>query len=187
MIYHKQTKRSSASLGRFYLFCTDGNSGDTDNYTLFGESVRTSWRVEISGGLLGKPSSSDTAPASSSFFPVITRGGDPSLTFCCSWSCCWNTEYKLSMVQSKGDVLHMVAQIFLSDMQNLSVNRKTWSNRPFIEKSHWWILSNYIHQGHIIKTGVGIKLKSKSVLFSHLPKEDRNFTIPENLLQFNSI
>ena len=84
--YHKWTK-AFPLLKRILFFRCRRSLKWCTNCTLLGESVRTSWRVEMSGGLLGNPSSSETVPASSVFFPVITSGGDPSLMFCCSWSC----------------------------------------------------------------------------------------------------
>ncbi len=40
-----------------------------------------------SGGLQGRPSSSDMAPASSVLFTHMRDGGEPSLMACFSWSC----------------------------------------------------------------------------------------------------
>lgn len=56
-------------------------------HTLFVEQIRTSWRVEIPLGLLGKPSSSEMPPTSSILLLGITSGGDRNTRFGCNWSC----------------------------------------------------------------------------------------------------
>ena len=45
------------------------------------------WGVVYSGGLHGRPSSSDMVPASSILFTHMRDGGEPSLMACFSWSC----------------------------------------------------------------------------------------------------
>lgn len=47
----------------------------------------TVWSVVYSGGLQGRPSSSDKVPASSVLFTHVRDGGEPSLMACFSWSC----------------------------------------------------------------------------------------------------
>lgn len=47
----------------------------------------TVWSVVYSGGLQGRPSSSDMVPASSVLFTHIREGGEPSLMACFSCSC----------------------------------------------------------------------------------------------------
>lgn len=54
------------------------------HYTCF---TMTVWRLVYSGGLQGRPSSSDMVPASSLPFMHIRDGGEPSLMACFSWSC----------------------------------------------------------------------------------------------------
>lgn len=49
--------------------------------------TKTVWSVVYSGGLQGRPSSSDMVPASSVLFTHMRDGGEPSLMACFSWSC----------------------------------------------------------------------------------------------------
>lgn len=77
------TKNEDKSGNRAKSIQVDG-WGKTSLYEGFTVAV---WGVEHSGGLQGRPSSSDMVPASSVFFTHIKDGGEPSLMACFSWSC----------------------------------------------------------------------------------------------------
>lgn len=67
---------------------------EANTHTLWEEVVRTVWTVEYSGGLQGRPSSSETPP-SSLFLAEITAGGEPSRIACFSCICTANIDIKI--------------------------------------------------------------------------------------------
>lgn len=74
---------------------------EAQSHTLWEEVERTVWIVEYSGGLQGRPSSSETTPPSSPFFMEIAAGGEPSRIACFSCICTANINRKKNQIPKK--------------------------------------------------------------------------------------